>query len=432
MMTIHPKPRRTAVAGLAAIAVSAALLLSGCTGTTEAPKGDGQLLVWTDATRQPAVEAYATAHPDQKITVVTVDGADLSSKLSLIAKDTASLPDVVFTPNGESVIFAQKYGFSADLSTLVDKTVLDGFGATLSACTENGKIYCLPLDISTQMLWYNKTAFDEFGYTVPTTWAEYATLSAKIATEHPGYIVGSCGDTFCPNVYYRGSNCPGISLDGTSATIDLASNKDCTRVTDMLEPLIADKTVATLSPFDPDMATLGTNGKVLMFPGFVWYGSVLFRDTFKNADGVIAAAPLPTWPDGVKGAGAAVGGQWIVSSKSGDSVAATALAVAMTTDATTLADAVTFPAYEPAAADWISKAAATGFYAVDPTTTFTSARADVTGDLFTPPGFDILNPFANAAAPKLKAGDSLSSVIGSWQDAVKQTLADAGYTPVIK
>lgn len=421
--------RRSAIAATGAIA--AILALSACSAPAE-PASDGELLVWTDATRQPAAEAYAAAHPDEKITIVTVDGGELASKISLIANDAASLPDVVFTSNGESVVFADKYGYSADLTNLVDQEVLDGFGATLSACTEDGKIYCLPLDISTQMLWYNKTLFDEFGYQVPTTWDEYAELADTVAAEHPGYVVGSCGDGFCPNVYYRGSDCPGIHLDGTDAVVDVASNDDCTRVTELLDPLIANKSVATLSPFDPDMTTLGTDGKVLMLPGFVWYGSVLFRDTFHNAPGEIAAAPLPVWPDGKVGAGASVGGQWIIGSKSGNTEAAVDFVVAMTTDTDALADAVTFPAYEPAAAGWIAKAVAEGFYAEDPTETFTTARTDVTGDLFTPPGFDLLNPFANAVAPKLKEGAALSSLIGDWEDAIAQSLTDAGYTPVVQ
>jgi len=430
MMKTHSRPRPRALVGIAAVVATAALLLAGCSASTStSTKGDGNLLVWTDATRQPAAEAYAKAHPSEHITVVTVDGSDLESKLSLIARDPGSLPDVVFTANGQGVEFAQKYGFSADLTKLVSASVKKGFGATLSACEKDGAIDCLPGDISTQMLFYNKALFDKFGYTVPTTWDQYAALSNQLATEHPGYVVGSCGDTFCPNVYYRASNCPGYKLSGqVDISVTVATDPNCTRVTSMLDPLIANKTVATLSPFDPDMATLGSNQKILMMPGFVWYGALLFQQTFKNPSGVIAAAPLPTWGDGVKGAGAAVGGQWIVSSKSGNTAAAVKMIVAMTTDSASLAKQVTFPAYEPAAKAWVAAQAKTKFYAVDPTATFTSARSDVTGNLYTPPGMDILNPFANTVAPKLKSGSTLSSQIPAWAAAIVQTATDAGYT----
>jgi multiple sugar transport system substrate-binding protein len=416
------------------MAVTAALLLAGCSASipTSSTKGDGHLLVWTDATRQPAAEAYAKANPKEKITVVTVDGGDLESKLSLIARDPSSLPDVVFTPNGQGVEFAQKFGYSADLTKLVSSSVKTGFGATLSACTQAGKLYCLPGDISTQMLFYNKALFDQFGYTVPTTWDQYAALGAKVAAEHPGYVIGSCGDAFCPNIYYRGSNCPGFTVSKqVNVTINVASDPNCKRVTSMLDPLIADKTVATLSPFDPDMATLGAAQKILMMPGFVWYGSLLFQQTFKNPSGVIAAAPLPTWSDGIKGAGASIGGQWIIGSKSGNTSAAVKMIEAMSTDPATLATQVTFPAYSPAAKVWIADQAKTNFYATDPTATFSTARSDVKGNLYTPPGMDMITSFGNVVAPKLKSGSTLASQIPAWAAAIGQTATDAGYTPTI-
>ena len=429
MMKSHFRRNPPRLVGLGAMAVTAVLLLAGCSASTNSDKGDGHLLVWTDATRQPMAEAYAKSHPSEHITVVTVDGATLASKLSLISRDTSSLPDVVFTPNGQGVELAQKYGFSADLSGLVSANVKKGFGATLTACTKGGALYCLPGDISTQMLYYNKALFDKFGYKVPTTWSEYAALATKLASEHPGYVVGSCGDTFCPNVFYRSSGCPGYTLKGeTNITVTVATDSKCTRVTSMLDPLIANKTIATLSPFDPDMATLGKDQKILMMPGFVWYGALLFQQTFKNPSGVIAAAPLPTWGDGLKGAGAAIGGQWIVGSKSGSTAAAVKMIEAMTTDSTTLAKEVTFPAFEPAAKDWITAQASTNFYAEDPSSTFSSARTDVTGSLFTPPGMDVLTPFANAVAPQLKSGSTLASQIPAWAAAIAQTATDAGYT----
>ena len=74
--------------------------------------------------------------------------------------------------------------------------------------------------------------FDKFGYTVPTTWEQYAALSTQLATQHPGYVVGSCGDTFCPNVYYRASSCPGYKLSGqVDISVTVATDPNCARVT---------------------------------------------------------------------------------------------------------------------------------------------------------------------------------------------------------
>jgi len=434
-MHMSPSTPRKLGAHIAGAVLAGALVITALTGCSSpsSPDASGaskELLVWVDATRQPAAEAYAKSNPDEKITIVTVDGSKLESKLSLAARDARNAPDVVFTPNGQAIEFATKFGFSADLTDKVSASVKEGFGATLSACTQDGKLYCLPQDVSTQMLWYNQKLFAQFGYEVPTTWSDYAALAARVATEHPGYVAGSCGDGFCPNVYYRGSDCVGYDLDGKDVSITLATDKNCTRVTEMLTPLVAGKSVATLSPFDPDMATLGAESKVLMLPGFVWYGSVLFKDTFKNQNGEIAAAPLPTWPDGKKGTGAAVGGQWVVNAKTARADAAVKLIEWMTTDDATLAQAATFPAYEPAAASWVKAVVASGFYASDPTDTFLSARSDVSGDLYAP-AFNILDPFTNAVAPKLKEGASLDSLVSAWQPAVQQAATDAGYTATI-
>jgi multiple sugar transport system substrate-binding protein len=388
------------------------------------------LLVWTDATRQPYVQAYAKAHPSVKLTIVTIDASTLDSKLQLLSRTKSKWPDVVFTPNGEGTKLHDTVGYSADLTTMVPSQVQTGFGTTLTACSEGGKVYCLPGDISTQMLFYNATLMKQFGYAVPATWADYQALAQKVATEHPGLVVGSCGDTFCPNVYYRSSGCVGETLQGAkSVVVDLTSEK-CSRVTTMLDPLIADGTVAKLSPFDPDMAKLGTANKILMLPGFIWYGALLFQQTFKNPAGEIGVAALPTWPDGTKGLGAAVGGQWLVSSASHNAASAVDLITWEATDADNLAGQTTFPAYQPAAASWAAKATAAKFYSTDPTAVFLAARADAAGNFFQPTGFDILGSFNNAVAPALKNGKTLSAEIPAWAAATKQEAKDAGYTVV--
>ncbi len=49
----------------------------------------------------------------------------------------------------------------------------------------DGKMYTLPFSKSTELLYYNKTAFEENGWSVPTTWEEMATLCEKIKTKFP-------------------------------------------------------------------------------------------------------------------------------------------------------------------------------------------------------------------------------------------------------
>jgi len=53
---------------------------------------------------------------------------------------------------------------------------------------EDGYMYTLPFSKSTELLYYNKTYFDEKGYTVPTTWDEMIALCRKIKAEDPTSI----------------------------------------------------------------------------------------------------------------------------------------------------------------------------------------------------------------------------------------------------
>ena len=53
---------------------------------------------------------------------------------------------------------------------------------------EDGKMYTLPIMKSTEVLYYNKTAFEENGWSVPTTWAEMEELCAKIKAKYPNDI----------------------------------------------------------------------------------------------------------------------------------------------------------------------------------------------------------------------------------------------------
>ena len=52
----------------------------------------------------------------------------------------------------------------------------------------DGKMYTLPITKSTEVLYYNKTVFEENGWEVPTTWQEMEILCAKIKAKYPNDI----------------------------------------------------------------------------------------------------------------------------------------------------------------------------------------------------------------------------------------------------
>ena len=53
----------------------------------------------------------------------------------------------------------------------------------------NGKQYCVPKDIDTIALWYNKTIFDEMGVDYPDdtwTWQDFSDAAAKLTNDVTG------------------------------------------------------------------------------------------------------------------------------------------------------------------------------------------------------------------------------------------------------
>ena len=68
--------------------------------------------------------------------------------------------------------------------------ILEGFR---TGSEVDGKVYGMPFNKSTEVIWYNKTLFDELGLEAPTTFEEFAQVS-KTITEKKG-IVGAGFDS---------------------------------------------------------------------------------------------------------------------------------------------------------------------------------------------------------------------------------------------
>ncbi len=45
-----------------------------------------------------------------------------------------------------------------------------------------------------------------FGYKVPTTWQQWQAIGENVAKNHPGYIIGSLGNSFDDSVYLQAAD----------------------------------------------------------------------------------------------------------------------------------------------------------------------------------------------------------------------------------
>jgi ABC-type glycerol-3-phosphate transport system substrate-binding protein len=422
------------MAGLVAIAA--------CGGGPSKPnssQGSNNLTVWVDSVRLPVAQAYAKEHPNQHVNIVTFDGdgngaTTLQTKIQLWNRTGNGWPDVIFSEQvNDPVWMAQKpFEFAASLKGLISDDLLSKWPAPSTAqCTINGTQYCVQDNLAQVVLWVNKKLMDQFHYTVPTTWQQWAALGAKVATEHPGYIVGNVGDSFGHWIYLWGNQCPLEQLQGGKLLINSADSH-CTRVASLLDPLIKNGTAPPLSVFTPDFARKygGANDKVLLMPGPSWYAQALFDQTLHIPAGQItAAAPLQWESETPVTTGQVGGGPWIISKHSRNLKGAADFVTWATTVFNPTGKDVRpgYPAYGPLADAWLTAQASNSYFAADPTPALKAAASQIwTGwNLVTYPDQPV---WSNTVVTQLVAGKSLSSLLPSFGDALAQAAGASGYT----
>ncbi|MFP3464083.1 ABC transporter substrate-binding protein [Leifsonia sp. SIMBA_070] len=450
--TVVRSRRRSALTVAALGAATALLALTGCSsggstgngsyGFPEAKQDTSSTItVWVDADRQAAAKAFEKANPDTKIKVVTYDGSangsnSFRTKMQLFDRAGSGWPDVVFSSQNNDASWASqktngKQAFAAQLdSGLVPKDTLSGFTpGSLNPCTVEGHVYCLRNDLAQAVLWYNKALLDQFGYSVPTTWEEYQALGEKVAKEHPGYIIGTAGDAWTPEVFMWASKCEANNITGPKSVTVNTDSTECKRAASMLDTLRANGTVPAVSVFTPEFIKNYT-GKVLMMPGPAWYAGAIFNNPQSlnvPAGQLAAAAPLPWKGDDKPVTGNVGGGTWFISSHSKNLKAAEQFVQFVTTaDDYQVQLAPGYPAYASAAEKWVAKQDASKYYAAPLKPVVTAASQVWDGW-----GYGIFSQeavWAKTITPAVASGKSIVSLLPTWQEAITNQAKVDGYT----
>lgn len=278
-------------------------------------------MVWVDAPRVPAAEAFQAAFPDIEIKINTiggtVGGTDLQLQFSLFNQAGEGWPDAIFFPSNDDIAWAAsaEINYAADLTDIMPDSVIEGYDpAAIDPCVIDGRWRCLRNDVAPDVLWYNAVLMAQFGYDIPTTWEEYEALSLQIAAEHPGYYTGLAGDAYAPNRYLWASGCPTNERISASEVRIALDHPNCTRIVDMLDRLIGAGVVSPIGVFD-SAAVTEVAPTLVMTPGATWYGNFLFRDTWGLPADTIGAATALNWEGETPGfTGNEGGGFWGVSS----------------------------------------------------------------------------------------------------------------------
>ena len=420
-----------------AVASAAACLVTFSLAQAALAADKPSITVWVDTNRQIPADAYKKAHPEMDITIDVVDGSQGSntSKIALAEKAGSGIPDVVFlgSPDEISTLSANPINYPMALDSLVPQKVIDGFGTTLQRCTFDGKVYCLGNDTGQTVFWYNKPQFAAWGYPVPKTFDEFKALGAKLAKEHPGYNLGTVNGRYGVDAFFGSSGCPIID---PSSPVDVKINTadpKCTRVGDVIGPMMVNGSLSTLDLFDKTYTTQVAQGKVIGMIGASWVADFAFKPmttdsgTSFDAKGKYAAAPMPLWAGAkTNWSGAVGGGIWVVSKKAKFPEAAVKFAVAMTSSPDVVKTQTTYPAYGPNAVIWLKSKAADTWYAEDPGPVLTAAAAKVNpADGYVRYQTQEIDSFNQTVIAN--GAHDMAGALKDWGNQVTQAAQDAGY-----
>lgn len=437
--------RWLAVAALAVATAAAAALGAATTGRASSSGASGSLTVWVDAVRLPVAKLYAKTHPKVRLNIVTFDGdgngaTTMQTKIQLWNRTGRGWPDVIFSEQANDPVWmAQKpFDFALNLKGVFPKSLLKGWPApSLAQCTVNGKLVCLQDNLAQEVLYVNQKLMKQFGYQVPTTWQQWAALGQKVAAEHPGYIIGNVGDSYGAWLYLWADKCPISQVVGPKTVRINASDVHCTRMANLLDPLIKNGTVPPESVFTADFATKwgGDNDKILLMPGPVWYAKDIFSGTLRVPAGELTAALPLRWNNEPRVTGQVGGGPWIVS-KHTKNLAAAIDFVKYATTAPAVKSKVNalapgYPSYAPMAVKWLSALNKDPYFAA-PEGPAMKAAANLVWNGWSMVTYPDQPVWSNSVVTQLVAGKSLSSLLPALGKGLQQSAQAAGYKVVTK
>jgi ABC-type glycerol-3-phosphate transport system substrate-binding protein len=421
------------------IAVVLAVVTASASGAS--PKGaSGSITVWVDAVRLPAAKAYVKAHPKVHVKIVTFDGdangaTTLQAKIQLWNRTGNGWPDVIFSEQANDPVWmaSKPFEYAAPVKGLIPAKILAGLPApSRGQCTVSGKEICVQDNLAQTVLWYDKTLMDKFGYQVPTTWQQWAAIGARVATEHPGYIIGNTGDSYSHWMYLWADKGPLSQVQKNGSVLINATDSHCTRMASLLDPLIKNGTAPPENIFTPDFAKKygGADSKVLMMPGPSWYAKDVFSGTLKIPAGHMAAAMPLKWDNESPVTTAQIGGgPWIISRHSKNIAAAADFVSWVMTSPVVKDKAPGYPSYAPAATRWLANLGKDPYFAVSPAKPLQAAATLIWKgwNMVTYPDQPV---WSNSVVTQLVAGKTLSSLLPALGDGLAQAAQAAGYKVV--
>lgn len=355
-------------------------VLVGCApaapqATQESSSSDAnaKIEVWIDAAREESAGKFATKYPDKGalVTLTTTDYGQLPQKILFWNNVGGGWPDASFgVPQIVQLINDAAHSYLGDLKPFVSKEIIDGFApGALETCWDGEKLYCLRNDLAFYVLWYNAPKVKELGIKVPETYEELQATCTQVKKDHPEIQCALNQDGEMFNSMLVSNKCPAQQVIGPGKLRINAVHENCVKAAKYMDTMTKEGLFLSTNMWAEQTSTLVQSGNWLFIPSSSWFGDYVIRGTYFQADdpkfqGMIGVAPMPKWegqdhPWVYWWGGAA----WVMSRHTKNPQLAADFLVYMTTDV--IKEQGTYPAYVPAAEEWLKNRMPTLTYLED-------------------------------------------------------------------
>lgn len=316
----------TAIGGIALAACSSGGTAAG-SGTADdleaALEAGGEITYWSwTPSAEDQAAAFEAKYPNVKVNVVNAGtNTEEYTKLQNAIKAGSGAPDVVQIEYyafpqfalTEGLLDLAPYGFG-DLEG-------DYTASTWNSVDFDGKIYGLPQDSGPMALFYNKSVFDQYGLTVPTTWDEYiATAQQLTAADPTKKITNDTGDPgFATSMIWQAGGQP-FQADGTDVTIDLA-DEGSQKWADTWNQLVQGDLLSDASSWSDEWFKGLGDGSIATLVIGAWMPGNL-ESSVPDASGDWRVAPMPTYDGTPVSAENGGGGQAVTKQSQNPALAA--------------------------------------------------------------------------------------------------------------
>jgi multiple sugar transport system substrate-binding protein len=434
------KMRRAAT--VVAFGALAAAGLTACSPSTggdassieEALDAGGSITVWNWGSQiKDQAAAFEAEYPNVKVDVQNVGvGTDHYVKLQNAVKAGSGAPDVALLEPyalpqfiaSKSLVDLSAYGFADQKGLFRD--------GEWSLVDTDGGLWAMPVDSAPMVLYYNKTVFDQFGLTVPTTWSEYVDDARIMHEADPSVFIGSTysGDpSWTQSMIWQAGGQP-FKSTGTDITLDLQDAGSTTWANTWNE-LVSAGVLSSKMPWEPEGLTLLANDKIATLPSAAWMAANI-ESQVPTGSGKWRVAQMPTY-DGTPATAQYGGGTLAVMQQSKNQALAAAFVnwIATSDESTKIwADSGAFsPISKISDSDAYLSATSDYFGGQSINTEFSKAAKTVrTGWQYLPVGVYANSVFGDYVGKAYGDGSDLNAGLSSWQDAIVKFGREQGFT----